>query len=176
MAITSKDLYPARNPARNPTRSTSMPQALLPISYLLTALLAMLAIYALVSAVVGWGSVRLDDLRYGRPRTTQLSALVGHEGDSGQPSHFIAMNLNRQVVVLELPGGDATNIRSLPGPYLFGAGEDLTAVAMSLQDADGDGQADLLLDVRRERIVYLNKDGAFRLPSAEEQRQLVGQP
>jgi hypothetical protein len=97
---------------------------------------------------------------------------VGHEGDTGQATHFIAMNLNRQVVVLELPGGDASQVRSLPGPYLFGAGEDLTPVAMALQDVDGDGQADLLLDVRSERIVYLNKDGSFRLPTGEEQRQL----
>jgi hypothetical protein len=132
----------------------------------------MLAIYVLVSAIVSWGSVRIDDMRYGRPRTTQLSAVVGHEGDTGQATHFIAMNLNRQVVVLELPGGDASQVRSLPGPYLFGAGEDLTPVAMSLQDVDGDGQADLLLDVRSERIVYLNKDGSFRLPTGEEQRQL----
>jgi hypothetical protein len=132
----------------------------------------MLAIYVLVSAIVSWGSVRIDDMRYGRPRTTQLSAVVGHEGDTGQATHFIAMNLNRQVVVLELPGGDASQVRSLPGPYLFGAGEDLTPVAMSLQDVDGDGQADLLLDVRSERIVYLNKDGSFRLPTGEEQRKL----
>jgi hypothetical protein len=149
-----------------------VPQRLLPISYIITGLLAILAIYVLISAIVNWGSVRLDDIRYGRPRTTQLSAVVGHEGDSGQATHFIAMNLNRQVVVLELPGGDASQIRSLPGPYLFGAGEDLTPVAMALQDVDGDGQADLLLDVRSERIVYLNKDGSFRLPTGEEQRQL----
>ena len=172
MAVTSKDLYPSRGPARGAT----LPQGLLPISYIITALLAVLAIYALVSAVVGWGSVRLDDMRYGRPRTTQLSAAVGHEGDSGQPTHFIAMNLNRQVVVLELPGGDASKIRSLPGPYLFGAGEDLTPVAMTLGDVDGDGQPDLLLDVRSERIVYLNKDGGFRLPTSDEQHKLTGQP
>lgn len=172
MAVTSKNLYPSRAPSR----SVSVPQGLLPISYGITALLAMLAIYALVSAIVGWGSVRLDDLRYGRPRTAQLSAVVGHEGGTGQPTHFIAMNLNRQIMVFELPGGDATQVRSLPGPYLFGAGEDLTPVTMALQDVDGDGQADLLLDVRRERIVYLNKDGAFRLPTGDEQRQLTGQP
>jgi hypothetical protein len=168
MAVTSKEL----NPSRSPARAAGVPQRLMPISYIITGVLAILAIYVLVSAIVSWGSVRIDDMRYGRPRTTQLSAVVGHEGDTGQATHFIAMNLNRQVVVLELPGGDASQVRSLPGPYLFGAGEDLTPVAMALQDVDGDGQADLLLDVRSERIVYLNKDGSFRLPTGEEQRQL----
>jgi hypothetical protein len=37
---------------------------------------------------------------------------------------------------------------------------------------DGDGAADLLLDVRREQIVYLNKDGVFRLPTLEEDIRL----
>jgi hypothetical protein len=44
---------------------------------------------------------------------------------------------------------------------------------LSLRDMDGDGQLDLLLDVRNEQIVYLNKDGAFRLPTPAEQAALV---
>lgn len=173
MAVTSKEIHTTSS---SYPRSAGVPRTLLPLSYAITLLLAILAVYVLVGAVVSWGSVRLDDLRYGRPRTTHLAAMVGHEGATGQPSHLIAMNLNRQVVVLELVGGDPNTIRSLPGPYLFGAGEDLTPVTMELQDINGDGQQDLLLNVRREQIVYLNKDGAFRLPTSEEQRQLVATP
>jgi hypothetical protein len=142
------------------------------MSYIITGLLAVIAIYVLVGALVGWAQVRLDDLRYGWPRTTQMDAVVGHESN-GQPTHFMAMNLNRQVLVLEIVGGDPNTVRSLPGPYLFGAGEDLTPVTMAIQDVDNDGLPDLLLDVRRERIVYLNRDGAFRLPTTDEQRQLA---
>ena len=64
-------------------------------------------------------------------------------------------------------------VRSLPGPYLFGADEDLTPVILSLSDMDGDGQDDLLVNVRNEQIVYLNRDGGFRLPTPEEQQRLV---
>jgi hypothetical protein len=143
-------------------------------AYLVTFLLAAGAIYVLVGAVVSWGQVRLDDLRYGRPRTTHLEGLVGHGAESpASPTRFIGLNIDRQVVVLELPGGDTTQVRSLPGPYLFGADEHLTPVLLSLHDMDGDGQADLIVNVRNEQIVYLNRDGGFRLPTPEEQQRLV---
>ncbi len=48
-----------------------------------------------LTVLVQWGTLWLDDLRYGRPRTTQLSAFVGHHEPQGQPSHFVALNLNR---------------------------------------------------------------------------------
>jgi hypothetical protein len=125
-----------------------------------------------VSLAMGKLHTVVDDLRYGRPRTTQINGFVGHDEAAGQPTHLMAINLNRQVVVVELPGGDPAKARSIAGPYLFGADEDLTPVVLSLYDADRDGQVDLLLDVRRELLVYLNKDGAFRLPTAEEDAQL----
>lgn len=162
MAVTSKAIKASR-----------VPRGIGLLAYLVTFVLAALAIYILVGAAVRWGQIRLDDMRYGRPRTTHIEGFVGHGESAGAPTRFIGLNLDRQVVVLELPGGDATQVRSLPGPYLFGADEDLTPVLLSLQDTDGDGQADLIVNVRNEQIVYLNRDGGFRLPTPEEQQLLV---
>jgi hypothetical protein len=142
------------------------------MAYAVALLLAALAIYALVSLVMGRLHVVVDDMRYGRPRTSQLDGFVGHGETTGRPTHLMAINLNRQIIVVELPGGDPAKARSIPGPYLFGAEEDLTPVFLSLRDMDGDGAVDLLLDVRREQIVYLNKDGTFRLPTVEEDARL----
>jgi hypothetical protein len=168
MAVTSKEIDGGG------TRASRVPRSVGLMAYLVTFLLAAAAIYVLVGAVVGWGQVKLDDLRYGRPRTTHLEGLVGHGAEGpGNPTRFIGLNIDRQVVVIELPGGDATQLRSLPGPYLFGADEHLTPVLLSLHDMDGDGQDDLIVNVRNEQIVYLNRDGAFRLPTAEEQQLLV---
>jgi hypothetical protein len=85
----------------------------------------------------------------------------------------MAINLNRQVTIIELPGGDAGKARTIAGPYLFGANEDLTVPELGLRDMDADGNVDLVLDIRNEQVVYLNKDGAFRLPTAEEQSALT---
>jgi hypothetical protein len=76
------------------------------------------------------------------------------------------------VTIVELPGGDATKARTLTGPYLFGADENLTTPHIRLSDMDADGNVDLILDIRNEQVVYLNKDGVFRLPKPEEQSSL----
>jgi hypothetical protein len=157
------------------TRPRTAPSArsgLVLIAYGITFILAALAIHQIVGSVIGWGQVKFDDLRYGRPRTMHLNGVVGHGDSADNPTHFIALNLQRQVVVLELPGGDATNIRSLPGPYLFGDNQELTPVNLSLRDVDRDKQPDLLIVVQNEQVVYLNKDGAFRLPTGDEQRHI----
>lgn len=142
-------------------------------AYIGTFILAALAIHQIVSFVITWGQIRLDDLRYGRPRTMHIEGVVGHSDAENRPSHFIAMNLNRQVVVLELPGGDMSKVRSFPGPYLFGDNEALTPVTLTLHDIDHDNQTDLLIHVRNEHIAYLNKDGVFRLPTPDEQATLM---
>ncbi|WP_129627032.1 hypothetical protein [Candidatus Oscillochloris fontis] len=169
MAVTSREIHETRL-----ARQIPLPHSIGSFAYLITGILAMLAIYVLVGAVVGWAQVRIDDIRYGRPRTTQIAGLVGHGAEaSNHLTRLIGLNLNRQVVVLELPAGDSSQVRSLPGPYLFGANEDLTPVLLSLRDMDRDGLADLIIDVRNEQVVYLNRDGFFRLPTVGEQQQLL---
>lgn len=132
-------------------------------------MLGLLALYIAVSAAIEWTQVKLDDFQYGRPRTSQIDAYVGHSEAEGTPSHFIAMNLNRRVTVMELPGGDSTRAATIVGPYLFGQGEDLTPVQLGVQDLNGDGKADLVVSVKNEQLLYLNDGGAFKLATPEEQ-------
>jgi hypothetical protein len=169
MAVTHKSLRSAQ--AAQP-RGGALLHRVQVLAYGVTLILAAVAIYVVISMLLGKVNVLIDDIRYGRPRTTQINAFVGHDETAGQPTHLIAINLNRQVMVIELPGGDATKTRTLSGPYLFGANEDLTPLQLHLQDLDGDGNPDLLLDIRQEQLVYLNRDGAFRLPTPEEQAEL----
>lgn len=70
----------------------------------------------------------------------------------------MAINLNRQITIVELPGGNAGKARTLAGPYLFGAEEDLTPPRLTLRDMDGDGTVDLVLNICNEQVVYLNAD------------------
>lgn len=173
MAVTSKQL---RNNARIPA---SRPITVVPrigvnsIMYIVTALLALLAIYAVMGNVVGWGRERIDDLRYGATRTYHIQAVVGQEDSPATPSHFVAMNLNRQVVVMQIPGGDSTKTRVITGPYLFGAGEDKTPVLLSFIDVTNDGALDMIVNIKNEAIVYVNRDGQFQPVSPEERAQLM---
>lgn len=169
MAVTQKSL---RSGLRARAHGAPLSRRLYSAFYGVTLVLAAVAIYVVVSLFVGKAHVLIDDLRYGRPRTTQLNAFVGHDETSGLPTHLMAINLSRQVTIIELPGGDASKARTIAGPYLFGADEDLTTPLLSLRDMDGDGNVDLVLDIRNEQLIYLNKDGAFRLPTPEEQPAL----
>lgn len=170
MAVTSRSIHTGRRIwGRNRQAQRTAHAAL----YGAALVLGALAVYVLIGALIGRINLLIDDIRYGYPRTMHMQAFVGHEEGSSQPTHLIALNLDRQVVVLELPGGDPSRIRSIIGPYLFGADEHLTPVIIGVSDVDGDTLPDLLLDVRRERIVYLNRDGVFRLPTPEEQARLM---
>lgn len=168
MAVTSKDLRSDEHSRGRVLLARRFHTA----AYGVTLLLLVLVVYGVVGIVLQRGTVLWDDLRYGRPRTFHVYQAVGHEDSAERPTHLIALNLERQIVVLELPGGDAAKTRSITGPYLFGANEDLTPVTIDLHDMDGDGSADMLLNVRDEQIVYLNRDGSFRLPTPDEQAHI----
>jgi hypothetical protein len=115
------------------------------------------------NSLISWGRIKIDDLRYGRPRTMHLTGQVGHNDTYGTPTQFVAMNLNRRVVVFEIPGGDVAKTRTLTGPYLFGAGEDLTPVRLQLAQVNADQETDLVVSVKDEEIIYINENGSFRL-------------
>ncbi len=169
MAVQTKDLRTLRGwvPQGGPWS-----RRLTVLVYAVTLVLAILAAYALLGVVVEQVRTVADDIRYGRPRTTHLSGFVGHGEDRGVETHLMAVNLNRRVVIIELPGGDPSVARVFEGPYLFGADEALTPIDLQLRDIDGDGTPDLLVTIRREQVIYLNKDGVFRLPTAAEQAAL----
>lgn len=170
MAVTQKTL---RSNLHAQAPANALPRRVYSVAYAATLLLAAVAIYVLVSMLLGKAQVAFDDLRYGRPRTTQVDAFVGHEEAGGQPTHLMAVNLNRQAMIIELPGGDLAKARTINGPYLFGANEDLTPLTLAIRDIDNDGHVDLLLNVRNEQVVYLNKDGTFRMPTPVEQAALA---
>jgi hypothetical protein len=115
---------------------------------------------------------QLDDWHYGYPRTMHLVASVGHEAQPGSPTRFIALNLDRQPVVMEIPGGDIDKARILKLPYLFGADEDLTPVRITLGLINGDKLPDLVVNVKDEEVIYINDSGNYRLITDAERAGL----
>lgn len=139
----------------------------------LVYLLLLVLGYVLLTPVFAWGQRRIDDLRYGVPRMTQIDGYVGHHETSGAPTHLVAFNLRRQISVLELPGGDPAQVRVLAGPYLVGADGENVVPHLALQDVNGDGAADLVLRLRDEVVLYINDKDTFRLITPAERAQLA---
>jgi len=125
-------------------------------------MLAMLALWMGGSLLLTWWQVTQDDWHYGRPRTFQTDAVVGHSDSVANPSHFMAINLKRHLEVIECSGGDCSHAVIYLGPMLFGDGEDLTLVTLSFQDVNGDGKPDMVIHIQDQRIVFINEDGKFR--------------
>lgn len=127
-------------------------------------LLVMLIGYVGFSALSAWWQVHTDDGTYGRPRTFQIDAVVGH-GDSAQhPSHFIAINLNGHIIIVEIPGGDISRSVIYSGGVLVGNNDDLTPVTLSFADANHDGKVDMLVHIADQTIIFLNNGSKFVPP------------
>ncbi len=135
--------------------------------YIGCGMVAMLLLWMVGAIALTWWQGYQDDLRYGHPRTYQCDARVGHN-DAQTPSHFLALNLNHRVEVIEFPGGDATKARVYLGPLLTGQTSDQDIVTVSFKDVNGDGKPDLILSVENAKYVYINDNGAFRPLHANE--------
>lgn len=129
---------------------------------LLLGMLLMLGLFSGLRAFTSWWQVHQDDATYGRPRTYQVDAIVGHQDGPGHPSHFIFLNLDRHVVIVEFPGGDATHALVYTGPTLFGDGGDLLPVTGEFRDVNGDGRLDMLVHIQDQTLVFINDGTKFR--------------
>jgi hypothetical protein len=139
-----------------------------PLLLLGIGMILMLVLWTMLTLVANWWNTTWDDLHYGRPRTFQTDAVVGHNDSASNPSHFIALNLNGRIEVIEFPGGDASKARIYIGPQLYGNGQELIPVTISFVDVNGNHHPDMIIRFQDTRIVYINDQGEFRPANANE--------
>jgi hypothetical protein len=157
-----------------PKQATRRGVRLHPFVFLGIGMLVTLALIAVLSIVTSWFTTTLNDLRYGRPRTFQVDAYVGHNEAPGMPSHFLAVNLHGRIEIIELPGGDASHARIYIGPQLYGSDADLIPVTLSFIDVNDDHKPDMIITFEGTHVVFINDQGGFR-PLRPEERGPVGQ-
>jgi hypothetical protein len=143
-----------------------------PLIAVIVGMLMMAALFVMFNNLGSWWQIHQDDATYGRPRTYQVDAVVGHNDSASNPSHFIFLNLNRQVIIIELPGGDSSHARIYNGPTLFGNGQDLTPITAEFKDVNGDGKPDMIVHIQDQRIVFINDGTQFRPLKPGEQVHL----
>lgn len=130
--------------------------------YVGLAMLAMTLAWGGLNALSGWWQVTQDDWHYGRPRTVHVDAVVGHNDSDAHKSHFISLNLNRHIEVIEFPGGDSTKAKIYMGPELLGSGQDLAVPRLDFRDVNGDTKLDMIIEVQDSHFVFINENGSFR--------------
>jgi hypothetical protein len=128
-------------------------------------LLVMILGYVAINAFGSWWHTHTDDTTYGRPRTFQIDAVVGHHDSAAHPSHFIALNLNSHILIIEIQGGDISKSVIYSGGVLVGDGQDLAPVTLTFSDVNGDGKLDMLVHVTDQTITFLNNGTKFVPPA-----------
>ncbi len=136
-------------------------------------MVAMLVLWVFGSLAVAWGQQRYQDITYGRPRTYQTDAVVGHNDSPQHPSHFIAINYNRQATVTEWMGGNpAKSVVYVVPYYIVGDNSELTPVTVELRDVTGDHKPDLIIHIhlstQDQTFVFVNDGSKFRTPLASD--------
>lgn len=153
--ITSKAVAPITTAASTKRRRA-------PLLALGMGMVLMLALVVCLSMFGSWWQQHQNDVTYGRPRTYQVDAVVGHQDSVSRPSHFIFMNFNRHVIIVEFPGGDTAHALIYTGPTLLGDGGDLIPVTGEFHDVNGDGRPDMIVHIQDQTIVFINDGAKFR--------------
>ena len=112
-------------------------------------------------SVLTWSTTLYDNWVYGTPRTFQIDAAVGHEGNSGSKSHFIAINNQGRVEVIEFPGNDAKHTQIYLGPLLSGPNADLVPVTLRFVP-DPSGRINMVVQVQGTSMLFINRNGSFQ--------------
>jgi hypothetical protein len=115
------------------------------------------------SFVISWWNNHQLDSVYGMPRTFQTDQVVGHDDSADHPTHFIAVNLNSRITVIEIPGGDSAHARIYAGPTLFSDNGSSIPVTLAFSDVNGDGKIDMVVHIGDQRIVYVNDGTQFKV-------------
>jgi hypothetical protein len=147
--------YDAPAPGKNERRNVHW------LLYVGMGMLVALALWVLAGNVLNWGTNEYNNLLYGYPRTFQTDAVVGHNDSSISPSHFVAINLHGQIIVVEFPGGNPSKAIDYVGPDLIGPGEDQLPVTLSFSDVNHDGKVDMIIHVTDRSFVFYNSGTSF---------------
>ncbi|HEV2582806.1 MAG TPA: hypothetical protein VGT44_18250 [Ktedonobacteraceae bacterium] len=127
--------------------------------YVGVGMIAALALWFSFSTILAWGTAKYNDLVYGYPRFYQTDAVVGHGDSAAHPSHFVAMNLHGQVIVIELPASNPSKSYEYIGPDLIASGDDLIPITLSFSDVNHNGKPEMIIHIENREVIFCN-DGA----------------
>jgi hypothetical protein len=125
-----------------------------------------LLLILLSQSVLNWNTTLYNNWVYGTPHTYQTDAFVGYEGSISKKSHFIALNNQGRVEVIEFPGNDAIHARIYFGPLLSGPNADLMFVTLKFVLYHA-GQREMLVQVQGTSMLFMSHYGTFQPVSTD---------
>ncbi|HET9999957.1 MAG TPA: hypothetical protein VFQ36_03620 [Ktedonobacteraceae bacterium] len=129
--------------------------------YVGVGMIAALALWLVFSSLLAWGVSKYNDIKYGYPRFYQTDAVVGHSDSAAHPSHFVALNLHGQVIVIELPGGNPAKSFDYVGPSMIASGDDLIPITLTFNDVHHNGKPDMFIHIQDRDFFFCNDGTKF---------------
>jgi hypothetical protein len=122
------------------------------------ALFIMIIGWVALTAVSQWWQGVVDNFTYGTPRTYQIDKNVGH---NNRESHFIAINLNGEVEVIETQKGhpEAAKIYTI---VTMPEDQALIPVTLTFQDIRKRGRVDIIVHFGQTEIPMYNNGTGFQ--------------
>jgi len=166
---TTSTQLPARTMPRSAIRyrPTTQPQAKAKprrhwLVYVGIALFVMIFGWIALTALGNWWQTKMDDLKYGYPRTFQIDQNVGHYG---YVSHFVALNLNGKIEVIETEPANPDQQKSTH-MYIaanLAVDQNLVPVTLKFEDLTGSGKLDMLVYVGSSlQVPFYNNGTSFQ--------------
>lgn len=162
-ARASRTLQRKPSKARPHTRTLPTQQSPFVLHWTVHCGLAMLMMVLLLwigQLVWTWGVQTYNDIHYGRPRTVQVDAFVGHE-KGNIASHFIALNNHGQIEIIEMPSGDASQARVFFAQHFTGPQADLIPVSVQFSDPQHTRHPDMIVSAQQSQMLFKNEHGTF---------------
>jgi hypothetical protein len=114
-----------------------------------------------LSALSTWWTNHQLDTTYEFPRVFQANAVV-YPGDTTEhPSHYLFLNLNGTVLIVELPHGDSAHARIYKSVTLFSDNAEQVPVTGEFRVVNG--KIEMLVHIQDKIILYIN-DGTQFIP------------
>lgn len=123
-------------------------------------MMLMLLMYVGYTAFTNWWTNHQLDTTYEYPRVFQADAVV-YPGDTEQhPSHYLFLNLNGTVEIIELPHGQTDHARSYKGPTIFSDNADQVPVTGEFRVVNG--KIEMLVHIQNQTIIFVNDGTEFK--------------
>ena len=128
--------------------------------YIGIGMLVMLTIWFSAQMLDTWWIQHQMDSTYGFPRTYQVDAIVYPGDTSNNLSHYIFLNLNGTVEIIEFPHGDSSHARIYKSITILSDSADLVPVTGEFKVVDG--KVEMIVHIQDQRIIYINDGTQFK--------------
>lgn len=124
------------------------------------SMIALIMLWAGLSWLVTWVQNNQVNATYEYPRVSQADAVVYPRDSAEHPSHYLFLNLQGTILIVELPHGDSAKARIYKGPTLFSDNADQVPVTGEFRVVNG--KIELLVHIQDRILLYINDGTQFK--------------